>query len=193
MTLRQRILKLVYPFWMWWNRKKMPVTQPANAKKPAVPFYSLQARLNNGSIFHFSALKGKKVLIVNTASNCGFTRQYKDLETLNERFENSLVVLGFPSNDFKQQEKGTDEEIAAFCSINFGVKFPLVKKSVVKKSPGQHPVFEWLTQASLNGWNNKAPSWNFSKFIINEQGELTDYFGPSVSPLSREFLNALQR
>jgi len=95
-----------------------------------------------------------------------------------------LEIIAFPANDFKEQEKGPDEAIAAFCSINYGVSFPLVKKSIVIKGVAQHPVFRWLTDKGLNGWNDKPPSWNFAKYLVNEEGVLTHYFEPAVSPLS---------
>jgi glutathione peroxidase len=103
------------------------------------------------------------------------------------------MVLGFPANDFKEQEKGSDEEIARFCKVNFGVSFPLMKKSSVIRSSQQNPVFQWLTDSSKNGWSNKQPSWNFSKYLVNEEGVLTNYFGPTISPMSRDVLNAIKQ
>jgi glutathione peroxidase len=110
---------------------------------------------------------------------------------LYQRFSNKLEIIAFPANDFKEQEKGNDEEIAQFCKVNFGVTFPLAKKSVVVKSADQNDIFKWLTNKNQNGWNDQPPSWNFSKYLLNEQGELTHYFGPSVSPLSEEVLKAI--
>jgi glutathione peroxidase len=133
------------------------------------------------------------VLLVNTASNCGFTNQYDDLQKLHEQFPNELVILGFPANDFKEQEKGNDEEIAQFCKINFGVTFQLMKKSSVVKAPDQNEVFRWLTDSTKNGWNSKQPSWNFSKYLINEEGVLINYFDPSVSPLSEEVISEIKK
>lgn len=147
--------------------------------------------LNDGSELSFENLKGKKVLIVNTASNCGYTHQYAELQELYENQKKNLLVLAFPSNDFKEQEKGSDEEIARFCQVNFGVRFPLAKKSVVIKGQGQNKVFEWLTHKELNGWNEQPPSWNFSKYLVNEKGILTHYFDPAVSPSDPEVLKAI--
>ena len=161
------------------------------AAGPSVSFYSLSAELNNGSILSFENFKGKKVLIVNTASNCGYTQQYAELQKLYEQAKGDLIILAFPSNDFKEQEKGSDEEIAEFCKINFGVSFPLAKKSNVIKHPRQNKVFKWLTHKELNGWNDNPPPWNFSKYIINDQGNLTHYFDPAVSPLSEEVNEAI--
>jgi glutathione peroxidase len=112
---------------------------------------------------------------------------------LSKQYKDKLVVIGFPANDFKEQEKGTDAAIAEFCKKNFGVTFPLMQKSVVIKSPLQNPVFQWLTDSARNGWNNKNPTWNFSKYLVNENGVLTNYFDPSVSPLNSEVLNAIDK
>src|SRR5258705_9846162 len=130
MTLRQKFLKAIYPALMWYTRLRgKNVTGLKNEQKqPPVSFYTLKGTLNNGTAFDFSSLKGKKVMLVNTASDCGYTRQYDALQKLYEQNEGRLVIIGFPANDFKQEEKGTDEEIAQFCKLNFGVTFPLMKK-----------------------------------------------------------------
>jgi glutathione peroxidase len=195
MTIRQRVLKAIYPAWMWYTRLKgKNITKLTNDKiQPPISFYSLKTIANNGSEVGFSQYKGKKVLLVNTASDCGYTDQYDDLQKLYEQNRDRLVILGFPANDFKHQEKGTDEEIAQFCKLNYGVTFPLMKKSIVIKSPEQNVVFKWLTDSTQNGWNTKPPSWNFAKYLVNEQGILTNYFGSSVSPLSDEVVNAIKK
>lgn len=159
--------------------------------QPPTPFHSLSLTLNNGKEFPFEQLKGKKVLLVNTASNCGYTPQYAELQKLYETSKQELEIIAIPANDFKEQEKGSDEEIATFCSINYGVSFPIAKKATVVKQPEQHPVFKWLSAKNLNGWNEKEPSWNFSKYLINEEGVLTHYFEPAVSPLSEEVTKAI--
>lgn len=192
MTIRQKLLKTFYPAFMWASGKKAKQFGNEQAKA-LVSFYSLKATANNGTSFDFEQLKGKKVLLVNTASDCGYTPQYDDLQKLQEQFQNQLIILGFPANDFKEQEKGTDEDIAQFCKINFGVTFPLMKKSSVIKGADQNPVFKWLSDSTQNGWNNKQPSWNFSKYLVNEQGELIHYFDPAVSPLSTEIRNAINK
>ncbi|HET9055289.1 MAG TPA: glutathione peroxidase [Chitinophagaceae bacterium] len=190
MTLRQKVLKAFYPVFMWWKGGKAKAI--TNVKeRPVVSFYSLTSTLNNGQPFNFETLRGKKVLLVNTASDCGFTNQYEDLQKLYEQYMDKLIVIGFPANDFKEQERGTDEEIARFCKVNFGVTFPLMKKSTVIKSENQNKVFKWLSDSLLNGWNDKQPPWNFSKYLVNERGELTNYFDPSISPLSNEVLTAI--
>ncbi len=193
MTYRQKVLKAIYPALIWFtnltgkNSKKISGT-----KQPPVSFYSLKGKLNNGDTLDFASLKGKKVMLVNTASDCGYTNQYNDLQKLSEQYKNKLTVIGFPANDFKEQEKGTDVEIAQFCKVNYGVTFLLMQKSSVIKSAQQNLVYQWLTDSAKNGWNNKPPSWNFTKFIINEAGVLTSYFGSSVSPLSSDVLKAIQ-
>jgi len=193
MTYRQKVLKAVYPALMWWTKLRGKNTKALSGiKEPPVSFYAQKAVLINGDTLDFANLKGKKVLLVNTASDCGYTNQYDDLQKLAEEYKDKLAVLGFPANDFKEQEKGTDEEIATFCRANFGVTFPLMKKSTVIKSVEQNPVFQWLTDSSKNGWNNKIPSWNFSKYLVSEKGILTNYFDPSVSPLSETVKKAIE-
>jgi glutathione peroxidase len=195
MNYRQKVLKAVYPLWMWWGklRGKNSFELSNDQKQPVVSFYSLKGTLNDGSELNFETLRGKKVLLVNTASDCGYTNQYEDLQKLFEQHQDKVMVLGFPANDFKEQEKGSDEEIARFCKVNFGVSFPLMKKSSVIRSSQQNPVFQWLTDSSKNGWSNKQPSWNFSKYLVNEEGVLTNYFGPTISPMSRDVLNAIKQ
>ncbi len=193
MTLRQKVLKAIYPAWMWYAKLRgKNVTELSNKQKqPPVSFYSLKGILNNGDTLDFASLKGRKVMLVNTASDCGYTEQYDALQKIYNENKEKLVVIGFPANDFKEQEKGTDEEIAQFCKLNFGVTFPLMKKSVVKKVAEQNEVFKWLTDSAKNGWNNKPPSWNFAKYIVNEEGVLTNYFGSSVSPAGKDVKKAI--
>jgi glutathione peroxidase len=196
MTYRQKILKAVYPVLMWFtkitgtNSKKIDNTQ---IKSPNVSFYDLSATINDGSQLSFSSFKGKKVLLVNTASNCGYTNQYEDLQKLHEQYKDKLIIIGFPANDFKEQEKGNDAEIASFCKKNYGVTFPLSQKSIVIKSLQQNPVYQWLTDSNKNGWCSQLPGWNFSKYLVSENGILTNYFDPSVSPMSSEIVNAINK
>lgn len=193
MTYRQKFLKAIYPAWMRFTKVAgINAKNFSGNKAPAVSFYTLSSTLNNGDTLHFENLKGKKILLVNTASNCGYTSQYDDLQKLTETYKDKLVVLGFPANDFKEQEKGSDAAIAEFCKINYGVSFPLMQKSSVIKSPQQNAVFSWLSEAAKNGWNNKMPSWNFSKYLVNEKGELINYFDPSVSPVSPAVIKAIE-
>ena len=194
MTVRQTVLKAVYPLWMSLNRllgKRSKVLVNKKNIQPFQSFYSLSVQLNNGSLLSFDSLRGRKLLLVNTASDCGYTNQYSDLQKLYEKYD-KLTVIAFPANDFQQQEKGSDEEIGNFCKINFGVTFPVALKSSAVKGNGQQKVFQWLTDKTKNDWNNKPPSWNFSKYLINEEGILTNYFDPAISPLSEEVLKAIE-
>jgi glutathione peroxidase len=195
MTTRQKFLKAVYPMWMWFAGKKdLNTKNLVNQKSnPAVSFYTLKDTAIDGTAFDFEKLMGRKIMLVNTASDCGYTGQYDDLQKLSELYKDKLVVIGFPANDFKEQEKGSDEEIATFCKRNFGISFPLMKKSSVIKGANQNKIFEWLTDSAKNGWNNQQPSWNFCKFIVDEQGRLTNFFGSTIEPLGTEVKAALNQ
>ena len=194
MTLKQKILKTAYPLFLWISQRGTKEKQLHNKAMaaPRVPFYSLSVILNNGKEFSFAGLKGKKVLLVNTASNCGYTEQYAELQKLYQHANERLEIIAFPANDFKEQESGTDDEISRFCTVNYGVTFPLAKKATVTKGANQHPVYQWLTEPQQNGWNSKAPSWNFAKYLVNEEGLLTHYFEPAVSPLDKAIRTAVQ-
>jgi glutathione peroxidase len=194
MTIRQKILKAVYPIVMWFSKRGSQSKMASNtAAVPPLSFYSLKINAVDGSPFDLSRLKGKKILLVNTASDCGFTDQYKELEQLYRLHKEKLEILAFPANDFKEQEKGSNAEIAAFCKKNYGVSFPIMSKSVVIVSPEQNPVFKWLTNPAANGWNSQPPSWNFSKYLVNEKGQLTHFFATGVSPLSKEVADAIEK
>jgi len=194
MTGRQKILRAVYPLLAWTNKfsDKNRQISAHNPVAAPVSLYTLKATLNDGTTLNMASLKGKKILLVNTASDCGYTSQYEQLQKLYSQYGNTLVVIGFPANDFKEQEKGTNEEIASFCKKNYGVSFPLAEKSIVIKKTDQNSVFQWLTDASKNGWNNQAPTWNFCKYLVNEEGMLTNYFGPAVEPTSEEIVKAIK-
>ena len=193
-SFRQKALKLLYPLIMRLTKSSNRGKVLENRKQVAgpVPFYQLGSQLNTGHTLPFQDLKGKKVLLVNTASNCGYTNQYQELQQLSEQFKDELVVLGFPANDFAEQEKDDDKTIEQFCQVNFGVSFPLMKKSVVVKQSEQNPVYQWLSDASRNGWNEQAPDWNFSKYLVSEDGRLLNYFGPAVSPLSDTVIGSIK-
>ena len=196
MTGRQKILKAFYPVLMGLNRllgKNEKMKMNKNFSNPPVSFYSLKATANDGTEISFDKLKGKKILLVNTASDCGYTPQYLDLQELYNAHKDKLIIIGFPANDFGEQEKGDDEQIAGFCKKNYGVDFPLAKKSTVIRGPQQNKVFEWLTNKNENGWNDQQPVWNFSKYLVNETGVLTHYFDPALSPTSDEIVSAIQQ
>jgi len=190
MTIRQKILRTFYPLLTALTRKSALSLHAPDAAAPVKSIYDLNVNLIDGNTLPLSTLKGKKIMFVNTASDCGYTGQYDELQALHVK-DPSLVIIGFPANDFKEQEKADDQEIAAFCRRNYGVTFPLAKKSVVIKGAEQNDVFRWLSDKSQNGWNSKPPSWNFSKYIVDEQGRLTWYLDPSVTPGSPEFQKAL--
>lgn len=168
------------------------ILENTNNVKPSTPVYDIPFELNNGKTETLSAYKNKKILIVNTASNCGYTHQYEGLEKLFEQHKDTIELIAFPSNNFKEQEKGSDEEIAQFCKVNYGVTFPLAKKSVVIKSADQNKLFEWLTDKEKNGWLNEAPTWNFCKYLINEDGVLTHFFEAAIEPTGEEITAAIQ-
>lgn len=193
-TLKQKLLRKMYPFIRKMGKKGKNGTVLTNeaGTPPLSLFYSLKAVLNNGEPLDFSQFKGRKLILVNTASNCGYTGQYAELQSLQERFGDTVQCIAFPANDFAEQEKSNDHEIAQFCQRNYGVTFPVVQKGVVVKTAEQQAVYKWLTDQTSNGWNNHAPDWNFGKYLLNENGILTHYFGPSVSPLEEEFLKALK-
>lgn len=196
MSYRQKVLKAVYPAFMWLNKvtgKRSKVLENERVFAPSKSLYDFDVLLNNGSRLKLETFKGKKILLVNTASDCGYTNQYSDLQKLFEANRDKLVVIGFPANDFKEQEKGNDEEIAAFCKKNYGISFPLATKSSVVKGEQQNEIFRWLSDKSMNGWNDQQPTWNFSKYLVNEQGLLINYFDPAVSPDSDELKNAINK
>ena len=156
--------------------------------KAPVSFHTLQAQSIDGKTVKMSDYKGKYILVVNTASKCGYTYQYEGLEKLHEKYKDKLVVLGFPSNDFLWQEPGNNEKIKSFCSLNYGVTFPMFAKIEVK-GKNKHQVYEWLTNPKLNGWNSSKPSWNFNKYLIDPKGNLVKHFGSKVEPLSEQIVN----
>ena len=142
-----------------------------------------------GDEFHFSDLKGKRVMIVNTASKCGLTPQYESLEKLYREYaERNFVIVGFPANNFMNQEPGTNEDIITFCEENYGVTFPMMSKISVK-GEDMHPLYQWLTQKEKNGNMDSEVSWNFQKYLINEKGELVAMFSPRHDPLSEEIVS----
>ncbi len=191
MTPRQSILKFLYPFiTLFSGFFKNGVSQNKENIQPISSFYSLSSTLNNGESFSFDSLRGYKVLIVNTASNCGLTTQYEELEKLYQQHKDKLKIIAFPANNFKEQEKGSDEDIATFCKLNYGVSFMLMQKMNVIGT-NQNGVFKWLTNKDSNGWCNQQPQWNFSKYLIDENGILQNYFAPSVSPLSKKIVGKI--
>jgi glutathione peroxidase len=153
--------------------------------------HSFKVKAIDGSEFDLATLKGKKVMIVNTASKCGFTPQYKTLQELYDRYGGeNFEIIGFPANNFMKQEPGTNEEIQEFCSINYGVTFPMMEKISVK-GEDIHPLYKWLTEKLENGKLNAKVTWNFQKFMIDENGNLVDYLLPATSPDDKKVLQWL--
>ncbi len=151
--------------------------------------FKMKALIGDETI-DLSQYKGKKVVLLNVASKCGYTPQYADWQKFHEAYGKDIVVLGFPANNFGGQEPGSDEDIATFCQKNYGVSFQLFDKiDVVGKL--QHPLYKWLSTKDLNGWNDKAPTWNFCKYVVNEQGQLTNFFASGVKPTDPEFKKAV--
>jgi glutathione peroxidase len=168
MTIRQQLLQTFYPALMKLSGFAQKKHTASHAVKPIVSIYDLEVIAINGEPFDLHQAVGKKLMIVNTASDCGYTKQLGALESLWQRHSKQLLILGFPSNDFREQETGSDDEIAAFCQKNYGVSFPMLKKAGVVINPNQQPVYRWLTDPAQNGWNKTPPAWNFNKFIVDE-------------------------
>ena len=154
--------------------------------------YDYSAKSIDGQTIDFSAYKGKKIMIVNVASKCGYTYQYTQLQELHSRYGDNVAILAFPSNDFLWQEPGTNDQIKTFCSSNYGVTFQMFEKIAVKGTD-RHSIYSWLSSKKLNGYKDCVPSWNFNKYIIDENGELIADFGAKVSPLSDEIKNIINR
>lgn len=151
----------------------------------AKTIYSYKVESLDGGQIDFSKFKGKKILIVNTASKCGYTPQYEDLENIYKKYQNQLVIVGFPANNFKQQEPGSNAEIREFCQANYGVTFPMAAKvSVIGEDTA--PIFKFLTEKKLNGKKDTQIAWNFTKFLIDEKGKLIDSFPSKVKPTDPE-------
>ena len=163
------------------------------ADQTPVSFYTLSLKsLDGKSTWNFDSFKGKKVLIVNTASECGYTPQYEGLQKLHEKYKDKLVIIGCPCNQFGGQEPGDNSTIAGFCQKNYGVSFPISEKLDVR-GDNQHPVYAWLTKKDLNGSLDASVSWNFNKFLINEKGILTHYFPSRVKPDDAELITAIAK
>lgn len=160
--------------------------------KTAISIYEYKVKAIDGSIIDMSTFKGKKILIVNVASECGFTPQYADLEKLYRKYKDQLVIIGFPCNDFMGQEPGSNEEIQQFCTSKFDVTFPLTEKVSVK-GKDQAPVYQWLTEKKLNGVEDAEVSWNFNKFLIDAEGRYVCHFKSKVAPFDDELIAAIER
>ena len=169
-----------------WNFYSGVSTYPSTTEQSNVDFYSLSCKTLEGEEFSFEQLRGKRVLIVNTASKCGFTPQYEELQKLHETYGGeSFVILGFPCNDFGKQEPGSSVEIGAFCQKNFGVEFAMMEKVSVKGKE-MSEVYVWLNNKTSNGVSDHHVRWNFHKFLIDENGHLSASLKSGVKPLSQD-------
>jgi glutathione peroxidase len=144
--------------------------------------YQFKVKDIDGKTFDFATLKGKKIMIVNTASKCGLTPQYEQLEALYDKYKNkNFIIVGFPANDFMSQEPGSDKEIAQFCQLNYGVSFPMMSKISVK-GKDMHPVYHFLTEKAKNVLEYNKVEWNFQKYLIDEKGHLVRVVSPRILP-----------
>lgn len=161
-------------------------------QKETKPIYQFKVKDITGSEFNLEQLKGKKVLIVNTASKCGLTPQFEQLEKLYQKYKDqNFTIIGFPTNDFMSQDPGTNEEIASFCKLNYGVTFPMMSKIVVKGKT-MEPLFGYLTEKEQNGLGDFDVEWNFQKFLINEDGLLEKVISPKTSPTDPEIIRWIE-
>lgn len=164
-------------------------TNSTTKKMEKQTIYQFKVEDLSGKTFDFSTLKGKKILVVNTASKCGLTPQYKDLEKIYKEYKDKgFVIVGFPANNFGKQEPGTNAEIETFCEMNYGVTFPMMSKISVKGSD-MHPIYQFLTQKAKNGLQDSDVEWNFQKYLINEKGELAKVVLPQVLPTDDSIVN----
>jgi glutathione peroxidase len=156
----------------------------------AKSIYDFKVEALDGSTIDFASFKGKKILVVNTASQCGYTPQYEGLEALYKKYQDKLVIVGFPANNFGGQEPGTNTEIKEFCKKNYGVTFPMAAKVSVK-GDDVAPIYKWLCSKSENGVLDAEIGWNFGKFLLDEKGNLINYFPSKVTPMSEELTGKL--
>jgi len=164
----------------------------AEAQSGNMSFYDFTVKTIDGQNYPLSQLKGKKVLVVNTASKCGFTPQYEDLEKLYEKYKDkNFIIIGFPANNFMHQEPGTNEEIKEFCTLNYGVTFPMMAKISVK-GKDIAPLYKWLTEKKENGVLDAPVKWNFQKFMIDEKGQVVDWAAPGEKPFSDKIVNWIE-
>ena len=149
----------------------------------AKSIYDYNINSIDGEKINLADFKGKKILFVNVASECGFTKQYKDLQSLHEKYQDKLVIIGLPCNQFGGQEPGTAKQIQTFCQRNFGVEF-LITEKINVKGKEQHPLYAWLTKKEINGKKSSSVKWNFQKYLVDENGSLLDYYYSITNPMS---------
>ena len=180
----KNLLHFALASFLFWNcqgqNQNKTITTANTMEKQTI--YQFKVEDLSGKTFDFSSLKGKKILVVNTASKCGLTPQYKDLEKIYKEYKDKgFVIVGFPANNFGHQEPGTNAEIETFCEMNYGVTFPMMSKISVKGSD-IHPIYQFLTEKAKNGVQDSDVQWNFQKYLINEKGELAKVISPEVLP-----------
>jgi len=183
---------MIWNFIKVMSGKQVVKIKPINSRHSGKSFFELQAKTISGEKFDFAQLKGKKTMIVNTASHCGFTQQFTLLEDFYRLYGNEINILGFPCNDFFGQEPDDNSKIAAFCSKEFKISFPLFEKMTLKKGK-KNEVFEWLTSKDKNGWNSQKPDWNFCKYLIDEEGELILFANSRITPTHPEIINRIEK
>lgn len=173
------------------GNQKSEISKSKTEELMGKTIYDYKVESLEGKEINFADFKGKKILIVNTASKCGFTPQYEDLEKLSEEYKDKLVIVGFPANNFGSQEPGSNEEIGAFCQKNYGVTFPMAAKVSVK-GDDTAPIFKYLTEKELNGVKNTTILWNFTKFLVDENGKLIDSYISTTKPTDNAITKHLQ-
>ena len=180
--------------WSCQNQAQNKTSTQSKSETPmsAETIYQFKVEDLDGNAFDFSTLKGKKILVVNTASECGLTPQYGQLQAIYEKYKDkNFVIVGFPANNFGAQEPGTNQQIATFCQQNYGVSFPMMSKISVKGGD-MHPVYQFLTQKAKNGLEDSEVQWNFQKYLINENGELAKVVSPRTLPTDAEIVNWIE-
>lgn len=165
-------------------------TSQNKIQDPSTPIYDITINSLTGEVINLSEFKGKKILFVNTASECGFTSQYKGLQELHDKHKDKLVIIGLPCNQFGGQEPGNADQIQSFCKVNYGVDFLMTEKIDVKGS-NQHELYKWLTNKELNGNKNSTVKWNFQKYLVNEQGHFVDFYLSITKPMSSKIIKHL--
>jgi glutathione peroxidase len=178
--------------WSCQNQAQQTSSNPIEIPMKNETIYQFNVQDLSDNAFDFAVLKGKKIMIVNTASECGLTPQYEQLQTVYEKYKDqNFVIVGFPANNFGSQEPGSNAQIATFCQKNYGVSFPMMAKISVKGND-QHPVYQFLTQKAKNGLEDSDVQWNFQKYLINESGELVKVVSPRTLPTDAEIINWIE-
>jgi glutathione peroxidase len=186
------LLIVLTSLWSCQNQAQQTTVNPTVIPMKKETIYQFNVQDLSGNAFDFAALKGKKIMIVNTASECGLTPQYEQLQAVYEKYKDqNFVIVGFPANNFGSQEPGSNAQIATFCQKNYGVTFPMMAKISVEGND-QHPVYQFLTQKAKNGMEDSEVQWNFQKYLINENGELAKVISPRVLPTDSEIINWIE-